>query len=231
MRLMNNRMRLMNNRAPFMRRRTVVGGVVFLAGRRAFAREALSGAGKRDDAGEDRAQQRQEDDCLIHRSLSALHQVNVFNGDAAAVAIERDENGKPDRRLGRRNCEDQEGVDLADDVTEMAREGDQVDVDRQQDQFNRHQDDDDVLAIEEDAEDSEREQDGANREIMSQPDGHTLLPRPSPDRTFNTSIDITGVRAFCVGMCWRFTRSLCRSVSTMAPTIATSRTRPAASKK
>jgi hypothetical protein len=39
------------------------------------------------------------------------------------------------------------------------REGDEVDVHRQQDQLDRHQDDDDVLAVEEDAEHAHHEQD------------------------------------------------------------------------
>ncbi len=51
--------------------------------------------------------------------------------------------------------------DLADQIAEERREGHEVDVDRQQHQFDRHQDDDDVLAVEEDAEDADREQDRA----------------------------------------------------------------------
>src|SRR5512146_372428 len=113
----------------------------------------------------------------------------------------------------------------------MAGEGDQVDVDRQQDQLDRHQDDDDVLAVEEDAENSKREQDGGDRQIMSEPDGHVLLPRPCPDRTLTTSIAVAGVRAFCAGMFCRRTRTRCCSVSTIAPTMAISRIMPAASKK
>src|SRR5450830_378000 len=161
---------------------------------------------------------------------STLHQIDVFDRDRAAVAVIDHEDGEPDRGFRRRHREHQERVDLPDDVAEIAGEGDQVDVDREQDQLDRHQDDDHVLAVEEDAENPEREQDGGNREIMSEPDGHVLLPRPWPVRTLRTSIAIAGVRATCVGISWRFTRSLWRSVSMMAPIMATSRINPAASK-
>ena len=49
--------------------------------------------------------------------------------------------------------------------------------------------------------------------------------------TLRTSTDCSRVRATCWLMSCRFTPSLWRSVSTMAPTIATSRTSPAAWKK
>src|SRR5450830_851503 len=162
---------------------------------------------------------------------SALHQIDVFNRDRAAVAIVDHQNGKPDRRFRGRDREHQERKNLADDVAKMGGEGDHVDVDREQDQFDRHQDDDHVLAVEEDAENPEREQDRGDREIMSKANGHVLLPRPCPVRTFRILIAVAGVRATCVGISWRFTRSLWRSVSTMAPTMATSRIMPAASKK
>src|SRR5665811_2150367 len=162
---------------------------------------------------------------------SALHQIDVFDRDRAAVAVVDHEDGKPNRRFRGRDGEHQKRKDLADDVAEMGGEGDQIDVDREQDQLDRHQDDDHVLAVEEDAENPEREQDGGNREIMSEPDGHVLLPRPCPVRTLTISIAVAGVRAFCSGMFCRRTRTRCWSVSTMAPTMATSRIMPAASKK
>ena len=46
-----------------------------------------------------------------------------------------------------------------DQIVQKGGEGDEIDVHRQQDQLDRHQDDDDVLAVEEDAEHAEREQD------------------------------------------------------------------------
>src|SRR5450759_1338053 len=154
---------------------------------------------------------------------SALHQVDVFNRDRTAIAEIDHENGKPDRRFRGRDREHQERENLADDVAHMGGEGDQIDVDREQDQLDRHQDDDHVLAVEKDAENPEREQDGGDREIMSEPDGHVLLPRPWPLRTpLRMSIASLGSRMTCVGMSWRLTRSLWRRVSTMAPIMATS---------
>src|ERR1035437_6737632 len=161
---------------------------------------------------------------------STLHQIDVFDRDRAAVAVIDHEDGEPDRGFRRRHREHQERVDLPDDVAEMAGKGDQIDVDREQDQLDRHQDDDHVFAVEEDAENPEREQDRGDREIMSKANGHVLLPRPCPVRTFRIFIAVAGVRATCVGISWRFTRSLWRSVSTLAPTMATSRTMTAAPK-
>ena len=56
-------------------------------------------AGERNDRGQDRAQQGGERRWL-DTSRSALHQVDVFDRDGAAIAIEGDENGEPDRGLG-----------------------------------------------------------------------------------------------------------------------------------
>ena len=44
--------------------------------------------------------------------------------------------------------------DLAHQVLQVGREGDEVDVHRQQHQLDRHQDDDDILTVQEDAEPS-----------------------------------------------------------------------------
>src|SRR5580704_9943709 len=85
-----------------------------------------------------------------YMACSALHQVDVFDRDRAAVAVVSNQDRKPDRRLGCRDGENQQRVDLAHEIAEMTREGDQVDVDGKQDELDRHQDDDDVLAIEKD---------------------------------------------------------------------------------
>src|SRR5580658_198211 len=103
---------------------------------------------------------------------SALHQVDVFDGDGAAVAEVDDEDGEADRCLGGRDGEHEHGEDLADEIveTQTGREGDEVDVDGEQHQLDRHQHDDDVLAIEEDAEDAEREDDGGKDQVMGEAD-------------------------------------------------------------
>src|SRR5258705_159550 len=122
---------------------------------------------------------------------------------------------------------------IPDDVAEKGRERHQVDIDRKQDQLDRHQDDDDVLAVEKNAEDSEREQHRADREIMPEPDRHcthsgaSASCKPWPEATLRRLIASSGVRAFCTLMSCRLTLALCRSVSTMAPIIATRSTIPA----
>src|SRR6185437_16089852 len=156
---------------------------------------------------------------------------DVFDRNRAAIAVEHDEDGEPNRGFRRGNREHDQRKYLSDDVAEMSGERNQIDVDRQQNQFDRHQNDDHVLAVEEDAENPEREQDRGDRKIMSEPNGHGLPPRPCPGRTWRISIDIAGVRATCSAMFWRRTRTRCCSVSTMAPTMATSRISPATSKK
>src|SRR5262245_40210791 len=117
----------------------------------------------------------------------------------------------------------------------MRRERHQIDVDREQDQFDRHQYDDDALAIEKNTEDPEGEQDRGDGQIVAEADGHVLPPSPCPDRTLTISIDVAGVRATCVAMSWRRTRARGCNVSTIGPSIATiiatSRIIPAAWKK
>src|SRR5581483_5736571 len=162
---------------------------------------------------------------------SALHQIDIVDRDRAAVTEEDHEDGKTDRGLRRRDRQHEQRIDLADDVAEMGRERHQVDVDREQNELDRHQDDDDVLAVEENAGDAEREQDGGDAQVMAEADGHVLLPSPCPVLTLTISIAVSGVRAFCTGMLWRLTRTRWCNVSTMAPTMATSSTMPAPSKK
>src|ERR1700729_4497472 len=163
----------------------------------------------------------------------ALHQINIFDRDRAAVAEIGDQDGEPDCRLRCRHREHDQRIDLADDVAEEGRERHQVDVDGEQDELDRHQDDDDVLAVEEDAENPEREQDRTDGQIVPETDRHcthsaaSASCRPCPAATLRTLIASSGVGAFCTLMSCRLTLALWRSVSTMAPIIATSSTMPA----
>ena len=123
-----------------------------------------------------------------------------------------------------------EREDLPHQIAEEGGEGHEIDVDREQDQLDRHQDDDDVLAIEKNAEDADGEQDRGNREIMAEPDGHGTSP-PSSDALARAhlaiSMALAGSRAFCVRDVLALDAVLWRSVSTMAPIMATSSTSPA----
>src|SRR5437660_8365724 len=96
---------------------------------------------------------------------SALQQIDVIDRDRAAVAEIGDQNGKPDGGFGGRHGQHQERIDLPDQVAQMGGERNQIEINRKQDQLDRHQDDDDVLAVEEDAENAEREQDRDNGQI------------------------------------------------------------------
>src|SRR4051794_30993664 len=114
---------------------------------------------------------------------SPLHLVDVVDRDRAAASEVDDEDGEADRRLARRDGEDEHREHLADHVAEEGGEGDEVDVHREQDQLDRHQDDDDVLAVEENAEHAEHEQYRPDGEIMAEAD-HRPAPRfkSSPPR-------------------------------------------------
>src|SRR5262245_18830353 len=171
--------------------------------------------------------------------ILALHHVDIFHRDRAAIAEVDDDDGEPNGRFPCRHGQHEQSEHLADQVAHEGREGDQVDVDCQQHQLDRHQDDDHVLAVEKDAEDAKREQDCRNREVMSKTNGHPRSPQlrrspiagsgtmASPGFSFTTAIAVTFRRATCWAIDWRFTPSLWRRVRTMAPIMATSKMSPA----
>src|SRR5277367_271610 len=158
----------------------------------------------------------------------ALHQIDVFDGDRAAIAEIGDQDGQPDRGFRRSHRQHQQRIDLADDVAEKTRERHQIEVDGEQDELDRHQDDDHVLAVEKDSQNAEREQDRGDRQVMAKPDDHDS---PCPGLTLTISMAEARLRATWSATRWRLTFGLCCSVSTMAPTMATRRMRPAAWKK
>src|SRR5688500_18717076 len=110
--------------------------------------------------------------------ISAPHLVDVVDRDGAAVAEIDDEDGEADRRLGGGDGQHEHREHLADHVAQEGGEGDEVDVYAKQDQLDRHQDDDDVLAVDEDAEHAQHEQDRADGEVMFEAD-HSSTPCPT----------------------------------------------------
>src|SRR5215217_1955366 len=136
---------------------------------------------------------------------SALHQIDVVDRNRAAVAEVNHQDGEPDGGFRRRNCQHQQRKYLADNVAQMGRESDKVDVDAEQDELDRHQDNNDVLAIKKDAENAGREQHRTDREVVSEPDRHDS---PCPGCTWRTSIAVALVRATCSETFWRFTFTL-----------------------
>src|SRR5437764_15182907 len=111
--------------------------------------------------------------------LSTLHQIDVFDRDRAAIAEVGDENGEADRRLRCSHGEDEQSENLSHQIAQKGREGDEVDVNREENELDRHQDDDHVLPIEENTEDPECEQNGGYREIVADADGHIRCPNPA----------------------------------------------------
>src|ERR1700730_15909890 len=157
---------------------------------------------------------------------SAFHRVDVFDGDGAAVAEIDDEDGEADRRLRRGHGQHEHGEDLPDEIVQEIGEGDEVDVDGEQHQLDRHQNDDDVLAVQEDAEDAEREQDRGDREIVSEADLEHFGQTPCPGRTLTISSVSSRLRPTCRAIRCRRTPSRVRKVRTIAPIMATSRIIP-----
>src|SRR6266481_6137089 len=102
----------------------------------------------------------------------ALHHIDVLDRDCAAIAEIDDKDGQTDRRLRGRNRQHEHGEGLADEVVEKDRECDEVDADSQQHQLDRHQHDNNVLAIKENAKDAKREQNRRHSQIMHKSDSH-----------------------------------------------------------
>src|SRR5690606_30724889 len=67
---------------------------------------------------------------------SALQAVERLGIDRIEVAEQQDQDREADRRLGGRDREDEEHEDLAGRVAEEVREGDEVQVDREQHQLD-----------------------------------------------------------------------------------------------
>src|SRR5262245_45667193 len=90
---------------------------------------------------------------------SALQRVQVVDVDAAPFAEQHDQDGEADGGLRGGHGEHEEHEDLSADVSQVARERDEVEVRREQQQLHAHQQQDDVLAVEEDARNRYGEQD------------------------------------------------------------------------
>src|SRR5690606_11503106 len=161
--------------------------------------------------------------------ILSLHPAGIVDGDRAPAAEVDDQNGEADSGFAGGNRRNEHREDLAGEIAAEGAERHQVEVYRQQDQLDRHQDDDHVLAVEKDAEHAEHEQDRADDDIVFDAD-HSLILSPISGRALTTAS--SGRRAICRAMSCE-PRWLLRSrwVSTIAPTMATSRIRPAVSNR
>src|SRR5262245_20605498 len=91
--------------------------------------------------------------------MSEAHQVHFVDVDGLYVAVEGQDDAETDGRFGRGDGDDENREHLADGVALLLRIGNQVDVDRVENQLDRHEDDDDVPA-DHDADDADDEQRG-----------------------------------------------------------------------
>src|SRR5581483_4396657 len=159
--------------------------------------------------------------------ISSLERVEVLDVDGIEVAEKHHQDREADRRLGRRHREDEKYEHLAGGVAEEVREGDEVQVDGEQHQLDRHQQNDQVAAVEEDPDHADREQDRAQHQVVRQ------LDRPA--HSFSTGMATRRTRSsrrtrICsAGACTRVSLRR-RSVSAMAAMMATSRITAAISK-
>src|SRR5690606_28425307 len=99
---------------------------------------------------------------------STLQRVDLGDVDRAPVAEQGDQDGQADRGLRRGHGQDEEHEDLPGGIAELAREGDEIDVHREQQQLDAHQQDDHVLPVQEDAGDADAEQHRAKQEVMAE---------------------------------------------------------------
>src|SRR5439155_15979302 len=107
-------------------------------------------------AGHDRGGERRERHEKIellyrHGEPSTFKLVEVLDVDRADVAEKKHQDREPDRRLGGGDGQYEENEHLSRHVVEEARERDEIEVDGEQHQLDRHQQDDHVPAIEKDA--------------------------------------------------------------------------------
>ena len=149
----------------------------------------------------------------------------VVNRDGAAIAEIDDEDGKPDRGFRCRDRQNEKRKNLPCEISEIDRKRHKIDVHREQDQLDGHQDDDDILAVDENAEHADREEQRGQDQIMRT--GRQSRHTPCPGLTSSSSMASAGTRLTCRRMDCRRTPVRWRSVRTMAPIIATSRISPA----
>src|SRR5579864_6872007 len=169
--------------------------------------------------------------------MSALQAVEIVDVDGLDGAEQHHQDRQPDRRLRRGDGEYEEHENLPVRIAKVVREGDEIHVDGEQHQLDRHQQDDDVLAVEKYPDDADREQHRAENQEMRQ--GQQGLPLFSFYRALQSfcsdAIDTRRTRsprraAICVAGSWYLVSLRLRSVSAMAAMMATSSSTAASSK-
>jgi len=96
----------------------------------------------------------------------------MVDRDISSIAKINDQNGKADGGFGGRDRQDEEREDLPRQIVLEDGKRHKVDVDGQQHQLDRHQDDDNVPAIEEYPHHADRKQESGDDEKMRQTYSH-----------------------------------------------------------
>lgn len=96
--------------------------------------------------------------------------------DGLQVAEQHYQNGKADGRFCGSNRQDEKHENLTSCVTHVMGERDEIHVDRQQHQLNRHEQHDQILPIQEDTHDTYCEQYRAKDEVVRQGERQVILP-------------------------------------------------------
>src|SRR5690606_1207730 len=91
-------------------------------------------------------------------SSLAFHLIELLDVDALLPAEQDHQDRKADRGLRCRHSHDEENVDLAVQITELACKSDEIEVHREQHELDAHEQQDHVLAVQEDARHAQREQ-------------------------------------------------------------------------
>src|SRR4051794_10589963 len=105
-------------------------------------------------------------------SMSTPHQVDLFEVDRAPGAVDDEDDREADADFGGRDGDDEQGEDLPADRVVHGGERDQVDVDRVEDELDRHEHGHAVAAGEHPV-DADREEDGREEQELVQQ--HPLL--------------------------------------------------------
>src|SRR5688572_6172119 len=126
---------------------------------------------------------------------STFQPVEILDVDGIDAAEEHDQYREPDRRLRGGNRQDEEDEYLPGSVAQEMRESDEIHVDGEQHELDRHQEDDHVLAVQEDPDDRNGEKNGREHEIVRERD-HFASSR------FSTGMDTMRTRSSRRTLIW-----------------------------
>jgi hypothetical protein len=145
---------------------------------------------------------------LDHRA-SALHHVDVFDRDRAAVAEEDDEDGEADRRLGGGDGQHEQREDLADESPRNAEKATRLMLTASRISSTDIRMTMTFLRLRKMPNTPSVNRIAATVRIVAETDLMPSDPFPAPALTLTTSIAVFGVRATCAAMFCRLTPGRC----------------------